>query len=562
MGIWNAMSLDEEHVQELPFYAALMRHSSDFLVPCTLRAWEYSWISGYHGPCGVSKMLELWEGVDQYVTLPFRYRLLPIMDKSKTVKQDVDFCFILPPTVLCPECGKPHLRFRVVFILQIGLQRLTQDKLDDMARDWTRKGNKDQFKATVSHLQGDAQCRHVLHYEIESAKLKTERAVCSNNGRCSAHGDTASQCLFPQPDPKTSIVSKTESLRPCLLPYNKIIWQFHDCPHPGCNTRLCWPELYSRYVSSHIDKEVLPTYQHSGLYRPCPGCPFGLATASLSKGAEYMWTSGDAGKQLQDTYKHTECQRYVHHVASYFFFEDATCAPWRGPYYVQQEGMDSLAETVADGTVGMVGMQPKDAFISAWRLPADWYQASSMFFHRIYTPLDALSWGWTLHCHNKDIAWMIRKGHLPENKRDLDKLCRDKMKMYTRAERRRDQIWLSRRGPNRQNEAHLHSAQRPFPGLVIAVSQQSHHAASQREGSYARQRRPRGSKPPTEALESSSVGWMFSSSSRFECIVHSMYLVFALLITAMQPSKLQTCQTSQRQRESLSRAMNPICAPS
>lgn len=90
-----------------------------------------------------------------------------------------------------------------------------------------------------------------------------------------------------------------------------------------------------------MSPDLLPHDEHSGLYLPCPGCPFGMAIASTGRKGTDMGSGTGSG--LIKHYKATECFRYIHHIAAYLFLEDTedggTCASWQRPYYRENADM-------------------------------------------------------------------------------------------------------------------------------------------------------------------------------------------------------------------------------
>ncbi|GIZ42124.1 hypothetical protein CKM354_000540400 [Cercospora kikuchii] len=277
MSVWNSLDFRAEDETPKPTcYAALMREPG-FIFTCTLRAWEFSWMMGYQGPCVVENMIRFWQTIDDHVALSPGVRVEIGSNKI------IYLCPILPPTVSCRACNKSPVAFRAEYVMQMGLHRLTVDKIDTFAQNWSLNGNKYLNRPIVSHLMGDAGCMHVLHYVIENWKINLDRKNCSSNGRCPGHRDI-DECFFPLP--RNRLRDDDTVFYQPEFKYNRIIETPYACPHQGCDALLCWPELYIHYVSSHISDEMLPKYDHPSHYLPCPGCPFGLATLMLMKGSK------------------------------------------------------------------------------------------------------------------------------------------------------------------------------------------------------------------------------------------------------------------------------------
>ncbi|CAK1361739.1 unnamed protein product [Cercospora beticola] len=104
---------------------------------------------GYRGPCVVQEMLDFWSTVTDHVTLSIGIR---IDLENANNGYAVWLCFVLPPTVPCQACTKTYKLFRFEYILQIGLQRLTQEKANAMARAWESRLNTGKQNAGVSHF--------------------------------------------------------------------------------------------------------------------------------------------------------------------------------------------------------------------------------------------------------------------------------------------------------------------------------------------------------------------------------------------------------------------------
>lgn len=314
---------------------------------------------GYRGPCVVEQMIEFWKTIDDHVTLPMG---MPI---NASRGDEIFVCSILPPTEQCSGCGKAHTFIRFEYVLQIGLQRISAADFEALARISERKG--DDYRPSVSHLWNDALSKHPLRYVIESMKLDSDRVRCTTDKSCKGHHNAekteARMCEFSQCTESRG--SQKRILVPHLLNYLEIVSTPHPCPHEDCDTRLCWPELYNHYVSAHMSPDLLPDYEHSGLCLPCPGCPFGMATASTGWGGTNMGSGTGSG--LIKQYKAPECFRYIHHIAAYLFFGDTedgvTCASWWRPCYLDSADVVELVKPRMDGAVGIVGMHPIEAFI-------------------------------------------------------------------------------------------------------------------------------------------------------------------------------------------------------
>ncbi|PPJ55168.1 hypothetical protein CBER1_05446 [Cercospora berteroae] len=129
MSLWKSLDFRAEDETPTPTcYAALVREP-DFVFTCTLRAWESSWMIGYRGPCVVEDMIRFWETIDDHVALSPG---VPVEVGSNKI---IYLRHILPPTILCRACNKSHMAFRAEYVMQIGLHRLTVDKIDALARN-------------------------------------------------------------------------------------------------------------------------------------------------------------------------------------------------------------------------------------------------------------------------------------------------------------------------------------------------------------------------------------------------------------------------------------------